>query len=94
VRQKFSKLSFVHVTENLPHQMSHFPSGFDAIIDGTYSQLCGGNNIDDYCIYQIESDNIVNHIAWYHEDQLTLLPNQDKEKAEQMIEDYNFNGAD
>ena len=28
--------------------------------------------------------------AWYNEDQLTLLTTQDSDKAEQMIEDYNF----
>jgi hypothetical protein len=86
--QKFGKLSFVRVCDEMPSSMSHFPSGFDAIVDGTYSQLYGGTNVDSYALYQIRDGRIVNRISWYHEDQLTLLPNQDRNKAEELVEEY------
>jgi len=90
MRQKFGKLTFVHVCEDMPETMKHFDSGFDAIIDGTYSQIYGGVNTYDYRVYKIENDKIVNRISWYKENQLTLPEIQNKEKAEEMIEDYHF----
>ena len=89
-RQKFRRLSFVHVQREMPSSMAHFDSDFDAIVEGTYSQLYGGRNIDSYSLYRLEGNKIVDNLSWYHEDQLTLLPEQDAEKAERMIEEYNF----
>jgi len=90
MKQKFRKLSFVSVSKDMPNHMSHFPSGFDGVIDGSYSQKYGGDNIASYSIYMITDNKIVNCISWYNEDQLTLSPNQDTEKAEEMIEAYNL----
>lgn len=90
MKQKFRKLSFVHVCKDMPKQMSHFDSDFDAIIEGTYSQLYGGTDIDSYSIYMIKDGKVVNCIAWYKENQLTLLKKQDRKKAEEMIEEFNF----
>ena len=70
--------------------MSHFDSGFDAIVDGTYSQEYGGTNIENYSLFKIENGVIVNCISWYKESQLTLLEIQDRDKAEEMIENYRF----
>lgn len=92
MRQKFSKLSFVRVCDEMPESMSHFDSGFNAVVCGTYSQEYGGTDVGSYSLYMIKDGSIVNRVSWYHEDQLTLLNNQDKDKAEQMIEDYNFKG--
>jgi hypothetical protein len=88
VKQKFGKLSFVHVTKDMPTWMSHFDSDFDAIVEGTYSQMYGGKDVDSYSLFKIENGKIVNCISWYHEPQLTLLPEQDRDKAEAMIEEY------
>ena len=90
MRQKFRRLAFVHVCKDMPPWMAHFDSDFDAIIDGTYSQLYGGRDVDSYSLFQIEDGQVVNHISWYKEEQLTLLPKQDQGKAEQMVEDYRF----
>jgi hypothetical protein len=81
---------FVHVCKEMPFEMSHFNSDFDAIVAGTYSQEYGGKNIDQYCLWEIRDSRVVNKTAWYDEHQLTLLPDQDQRKAESMIEDYNF----
>lgn len=90
MKQKFRKLSFVSVCKNMPPEMVHFDSNFTAIIDGTYSQIYGGTDIDSYSLYKIEEGKVVNRISWYRESQLTLLEDQDKDKAEDMIEEYNL----
>lgn len=89
MKQKFRKLTFVKVDDEMPPEMSHFPSGFIGIVDGTYSQLYGGDNIKSYSLYEIKDNKIVNQHAWYYEDQITELKEQDREKAEEMIEEYN-----
>ncbi len=90
MKQKFKKLSFVRVCKEMPPCMSHFESDFDAIVEGTYSQLYGGKNITDYSLYQIKDGEIVNTLAWYKEYQLALIDDNNRDKAEQMIERYNF----
>jgi hypothetical protein len=94
MKQKFKKLSFVHVCKDMPSEMRHFPSDFDAIVEGSYSQLYGGNNVNSYSLYQIENGMIINNVSWYKESQLTLLPIQDRDKAEEMIEKYNLSEDD
>ena len=90
MKQKFRKLTFVKVDRKMPSMMAHFDAGFIGIVDGTYSQICGGNNIKSYCLYKVEGDKIVNRISWYNESQLTELEEQDRDKAETMIELYNL----
>jgi hypothetical protein len=92
MRQKFGKLSFVHICKDMPNLMKHFDCDFDAIVNGTYSQIYGGKNIKNYSVYQIKEGRVVNKIAWYDENQLSLLPEQDRDKAEEMIEEYNLSG--
>lgn len=94
MKQKFRILSFVRVCKEMPEYMSHFDSDFDAIVEGTYSQLHGGRDVDSYSLYKIQDGKIVDNISWYEEDQLTLLPDQDREKAEEMVEDYHFGEED
>jgi hypothetical protein len=90
VKQKFKKLSFVRVCDVMPRYMSHFESGFDAIVKGTCSQLHGDTDIDNYSLYKIVNDKIVDCMAWYEENQLTLIDDNNRDKAEEMIEAYNF----
>lgn len=90
MKQKFRQLSSVHVCKDMPQSMSHFPSDFDAIVAGTYSQLCSGDNIDSYQVYRVENGKVVTSIAWYRESQLTQIEGPDSDTAEEMIEDYNM----
>lgn len=90
MKQKFRQLSFVKIAETMPPEMLLFLKGFIGIVKGTYSQMYGGEDIHSYSVYQTDGDKIINQIAWYREDQLTLTENQDKEKAEEMIEEYNL----
>jgi len=94
MKQKFKKLSFIHVCKELPDDMSHFENDFDGIVCGTYSQEYGGGNIKDYCVYKLENGKIVDQIAWYDESQITLSDHQDRDKAEEMIEKYNLGDED
>jgi hypothetical protein len=90
MRQKFRKLTFVKVAKKMPDHMSHFESDFIGIVDGTYSQIYGGRDIKSYSIYKVKGRKIVNHISWYDEELLTEMEKQDRFKAEEMIEEYNF----
>ncbi len=90
MKQKFRKLTFVMVTSKVSESMSHFDNGFKAIINASYSQLYGGDDIKSYSLYKVVDNEIVNSIAWYYENQLTELPEQDRYKAEEMIESYNL----
>ena len=90
MKQKFRKLSFVRVCDEMPTGMKHFESGFDAIVDGTYSQICGGDDINSYSLYQLKNGEVVNCISWYRENQLTALEENDRDKAEELIEAYNL----
>ena len=90
MKQKFGKLTFVHVCKEMPEVMSHFDSDFDAIVDGTYSQLFGGKDIDSYSLYKLNGNGkkIIDNISWYHEHQLSALEKQDEKLAEELIETY------
>ena len=88
LNQKFSTLSFVRVENNGDSMMQHFNFGYDGIVEGTYAEMYGGDDVKSYSIYQIDEGRIVNHTSWYQESQLSLLPNQDPVKADEMIEDY------
>lgn len=90
MKQKFRKLTFVKVADKMPPSMQHFDCGFIGIIDGTYSQKYGGNDIYSYSLYKVEENKIVNCMSRYKENQLTALEEQDTLKAEEMIESYNF----
>jgi hypothetical protein len=90
MKQKFKKLTFVKVADEMPPYMSHFDKGFIGIVDGTYSQIYTGNDIYSYALFKIENEKIVNRISWYNEELLTELPEQDRERAEEMIEAYHL----
>ena len=92
MKQKFRKFTKVHVCKEMPACMSHFESDFDAIVEGTYSQLYGGSDLTSYSLYQLNQDGkkIVNNISWYEENQLSELKDQNRKQAEEMLEKYNL----
>ena len=90
MKQKFGMLTFVHVSKDMPASKRHFYSDFDAIVEGTYSQLHGGFDIKSYSLWMIKDGKVWNRCSWYEESQLTELPEQDRVKAEEMIEAYNL----
>ncbi len=88
--QKFARGSEVFICKEMPISMSHFPSGFNAIVEYTYKQRYGGDNIDSYSIIVLdENKEPTNAIAWYYENQLTLI-SDDVARGKEIIEKYNF----
>lgn len=88
--QKFKRGSRVHVCENMPSYMRHFESDFDAIVDHTYAQQFGGSDIDSYNLIMLDDDGTpINSLAWYREDQLTLISDDIKAGLE-IIELYRY----
>lgn len=72
--QKFHRGDWVRVAKDLGPMMSHFMADCEAIVTGSYRDLCGHRSDPDdgdpeYELY------IKGHgrTAWYHEHQLTLI---------------------
>jgi len=86
--QKFPRGSRVHVDDEMPTHMFHFPKGFEAIINWTYAQKYWGTDVDSYSLIMLDDDGSpTNAIAWYHECQLTLL-SDDLENGKEIIRRY------
>lgn len=95
MKQKFRMFSFVKVGDNLGRSMKLYPRDFHAIVAGTCSQLHGGADTDSYSLYRLDKQGkIVDSIAWYPEHALTLLGTQNRDRAEEMVEDWNRLGCD
>jgi len=86
MRQKHRMLSFVRVQED-------DGSSFDAIVRGSYLQICGGGDYEDYDVLVVVDGRVIDERAWYNEDQLTQLPEQDRDKAEEMLEEWFMGGG-
>jgi hypothetical protein len=90
MKQKFLRGTRIKVDDAMPPSMTHFEKGFIGIVDHTYSQAYGGNDIKSYCIVQLNKDGQpINKIAWYQEDQLTLI-SDDLKAGEEILESYNI----
>jgi len=85
--QKFPRGCRVKVAEDLGQFMSHFPRGFEAIVEHSYGQQYDTNDGSKYCLIMLEGETPVNTIAWYYEDQLSLL-DKDTSKGLAIILDY------
>lgn len=69
---KYKHGDMVRVADDLGDTMSHFESGVDAIILGSYQDLCGGSmkhHHREYSIYIRGKGSV----SWYKEDQLELI---------------------
>jgi hypothetical protein len=88
--QKFKIFSLVHITKDMPFYKEHFDNDFVGIVEGTYKQIYGGSDDKSYSIYKLNKDKtkIVDAIAWYEENQLTLLPKQDRLLVIELIDKY------
>ena len=85
--QKFKRGQRVKVADEMPEYMSHFPKGFEAIVEYTYGQKYDGEDYDNYSLIVLEKGKPINSIAWYYESQLTLL-NKDCKVGLKIIKDY------
>lgn len=73
--QKFFRGDLVQIADDLGASMRHFKKGCQAIVIGSYAELChDDNNVDNYQIYLLPKGG---ESAWYHTHQLSLIePNR------------------
>ena len=70
--QKFFKGDHVFIGD-MPNYMSHFPNNCEAIVLGSYAELCGGEEPHHYKSYDVYLIERGGTSAWYEEDQFKLL---------------------
>lgn len=92
-KQKFIRGQRVKITNEMPSYMRHFTCGCEAIVEGSYSDLCHSSyqHKDDYD-RQISYGLLLltdkpHTCAWYDEDQLTLICS-DRDKGEALLQKY------
>ena len=83
IKQKFHRGNLVRIADDLGLSRSHFKSGCNVIIEGSYADRYGGHDIDSYSVIFPEDGN---SCAWYHEDQLTLIDTGGESLIEQAKE--------
>ena len=89
-RQKFPRGTRVRVVDTMPPSMRHFPVGFEAIVEYTYSQKYWGDDYKSYCLVMLDDNgNPHNSTAWYDESQLTLV-SDNIEEGLRLIEKYYY----
>ena len=72
MKQKFHKGDLIKVAKDLGESMSHFTNDCDAIVMGSYYDLCGGDRESKNHQYQIHIKDR-GRVSWYYENQLTLI---------------------
>ena len=80
--QKFRRGDLVHIAKDLGGSMSHFDSDIDAIILGSYADLCHGDASDIYQYSVLFLSG--NSASWYKEEQLTFIEHAGEEKLREI----------
>lgn len=90
LKQKFRQFSCVVFKHDISNDVL-FKHMKYAIIRGTYSQLYGGQNVKSYSIYLVNKNNkIYNSCSWSQENVLEQVRRVSKNRAEEMVEEYNL----
>ncbi|MGZ8432821.1 MAG: hypothetical protein ACXWXX_00410 [Candidatus Binatia bacterium] len=83
IRQKFMRGDRVWVGEMPPYK-SHFRGNCEAIVEGSYVELCSQHVHGDRerlsKDYSLHFPDINNSSSWYHESELTLIEARDVNK--------------
>lgn len=83
--QKYNKGDLVRIADDLGGGMSHFESGCDAIVMGSYQdQYGGGPSKEGHTQYTLLFRN-GGKVSWYYELQLTLIEKDRNDLASQWI---------
>jgi hypothetical protein len=73
--QEFVRGQRVKIADNLVSSMSHFPSGLEAIVVGSYKdqypEEWSSSSHKEYTLLILSEDPYT--ISWYNENQLTLI---------------------
>jgi hypothetical protein len=82
--QKFRRGDVVRIFKDLGPSMSHFESGVDAIVMGSYADQYGGDDARSYTLMLMPEGN---EVSWYYEHQLTLVRHGGEELIKQTTAD-------
>ncbi len=82
--QKFKRGDKVRVADDLGGPMSHFRSGYDAIVKGSYHDQFGHGDHDEYTLMACDTGS---ESSWYEEHQLTFLEHVGEEGIDQIAVD-------
>lgn len=92
IKQKFKRGEIVKVADKMPPCMEHFETGFIGVVEYTYAQQYGGDDIKSYSLIMLDDNKKpIDSIAWYKENQLTIV-SEDTERGEKLIEEFNRRG--
>lgn len=69
-KQLFHCGDHIKVADDLGPSMSHFKSGVEAIVIGSFTDQCGGERDDHSYTIHIKGHG---RVSWYYENQLTLI---------------------
>jgi hypothetical protein len=73
-KQKFHHGDLVHIKAELPACMSHFQKDQDAVVMGSYTELClldfDSDDCDSYTVLLVGDGN---EVSWYHDDNLVFI---------------------
>lgn len=90
MKQKFLRGHKVKIADEMPSWMSHFRSGCEAIVVGSYRDQFGGGKRDaqQYELALLDKKGkVYDTSAWYEEYQLTLV-DTDRDKGEDLLQEW------
>ena len=88
--QKFFRGQRVRVADDLGSMMSHFTSGCDAIVVGSFSDqiFCRrGADEESYTLLLKDEDGTMGTVSWYKESQLTLV-SDNRIRGEEILQKH------
>lgn len=83
MRQKFVHGDEVEIAKQLPNSMSHFDSGINAIVIGSYDDQYGSGNISDYTLMLLPD---CEEVSWYPESSLTFVRSHSARYVRDLIQ--------
>mgnify|MGYP003348488012 CR=1 FL=1 len=86
--QKFKRGDLVRIAKDLGASMAHFEADQDAIVMGSYRDLCGSgpNNTKEYEVLLCKNGD--SH-SWYYERQLTFIKHVGEDAITALKDKYN-----
>ena len=84
MKQKFVRGDKVRVKDDLGFTHSHFRSGFDAIILGSYADQFGGDNTNSYTILSCDTGT---SISWYYDEHLEFVEHVGEQEITRIDEE-------
>lgn len=83
--QKFKRGDYVMIADDLGPMKSHFESGCEAIVIGSYADQYAGDDTKSYTLYLRNSGKS----SWYGEHELTLIEKNRLDILDQWEKDRN-----